>query len=34
LWPDFDDAELELAFRHYAGRQRRFGLAPHQVGGD
>jgi undecaprenyl diphosphate synthase len=34
LWPDFDDGELELAFRHFAGRQRRFGLTPHQVGGD
>jgi undecaprenyl diphosphate synthase len=34
LWPDFDDGELELAFRHYAGRQRRFGLVQHQVGGD
>ena len=31
LWPDFDDAELELALQHYARRQRRFGLAPAQV---
>ena len=34
LWPDFDDAELELAFRHFAGRQRRFGLTQHQVDSD
>jgi undecaprenyl diphosphate synthase len=26
LWPDFDDAALEAAFRHFAGRERRFGL--------
>ena len=32
LWPDFDDAELERAFRHYGGRQRRFGLTATQVG--
>jgi undecaprenyl diphosphate synthase len=31
LWPDFDDAALELALQHYARRQRRFGLAPTQV---
>ncbi|MFT4814128.1 MAG: undecaprenyl diphosphate synthase, partial [Paracoccaceae bacterium] len=24
-WPDFDDAEFELALRDYAQRQRRFG---------
>ena len=32
LWPDFDDAELERAFRHYGSRQRRFGLTAAQVG--
>lgn len=32
LWPDFDDSELERAFRHYGGRQRRFGLTAAQVG--
>jgi len=31
LWPDFNDAELERAFHHYAGRQRRFGLTTSQV---
>jgi undecaprenyl diphosphate synthase len=31
LWPDFDDAELERACRHYAGRQRRYGLTSEQV---
>ena len=31
LWPDFDDAELDRAFRHFAGRQRRFGLTSDQV---
>ncbi len=33
LWPDFDEAELERAFRHFAGRQRRFGLTSSQVAG-
>ena len=33
LWPDFDDAELERAIRHFAGRQRRFGLTADQVTG-
>ena len=33
LWPDFGDAELERAFRHYAGRQRRYGLTEGQVAG-
>jgi undecaprenyl diphosphate synthase len=32
LWPDFDDEELERAFRHYGSRQRRFGLTAAQVG--
>ena len=26
LWPDFDEAQLDLAFGHFAGRQRRYGL--------
>jgi len=26
LWPDFDEAQLELAFNYFAGRQRRYGL--------
>ena len=33
LWPDFGDADLERAFRHFAGRQRRFGLTNDQVAG-
>ena len=33
LWPDFDEAELERAFRHFAGRQRRYGLTEGQVAG-
>jgi undecaprenyl diphosphate synthase len=32
LWPDFDDGELDRAFRFYATRQRRFGLTDAQVG--
>jgi undecaprenyl diphosphate synthase len=31
LWPDFDDEEIERAFRHFASRQRRFGLTGDQV---
>ncbi len=31
LWPDFGDEELAAALDHFAGRQRRFGLAPAQV---
>jgi undecaprenyl diphosphate synthase len=31
LWPDFDDSEIERAFRHFAARQRRFGLTGDQV---
>ena len=31
--PDFDEAELERAFRHFAGRQRRYGLIDGQVAG-
>ena len=34
LWPDFDDAEIERAFRHFASRQRRFGQTGDQVAGD
>jgi len=33
LWPDFDDEELERAFRYFASRQRRFGLTGEQVAG-
>ena len=33
LWPDFDDAALERAVRHFAGRQRRYGLTGEQVAG-
>ncbi len=31
LWPDFDEAELEVAIRDYSGRQRRFGYTGEQV---
>lgn len=31
LWPDFDAAALEEALRHFAVRQRRFGLTGEQV---
>ena len=31
LWPDFDDAELNRALAHYAGRTRRFGLTEEQL---
>jgi undecaprenyl diphosphate synthase len=33
LWPDFDDAALEAALKHFALRQRRFGLTPAQARG-
>ena len=33
LWPDFDDDQLERALRHFAGRQRRYGLTEDQVAG-
>ncbi len=33
LWPDFDDEELARALRHFASRQRRFGLTGDQVAG-
>jgi len=32
LWPDFGERELRAAIEHYAGRQRRFGLVPEQIG--
>jgi len=31
LWPDFDEAALELAIKDYSGRQRRFGYTGEQV---
>ncbi len=31
LWPDFDRAELDLAIKWYAGRQRRFGKTSEQI---
>jgi len=31
LWPDFSEAELNLALDFYAGRQRRFGRTGEQV---
>ena len=33
LWPDFSAADFALALRHFAGRQRRFGLTGSQVAG-
>jgi undecaprenyl diphosphate synthase len=33
LWPDFSVADFALALRHFAGRQRRFGLTGNQVAG-
>ncbi|QJT11281.1 isoprenyl transferase [Oceanidesulfovibrio marinus] len=32
LWPDFDEAELDIALANYASRQRRFGSTSEQVG--
>lgn len=32
LWPDFDEAEFQLAVSDYAERQRRYGLTGEQVG--
>lgn len=32
LWPDFGTRELDAAIEHFSRRQRRFGLAPGQVG--
>lgn len=31
LWPDFDRAELLQAFKHFAGRERRFGRTSSQA---
>jgi undecaprenyl diphosphate synthase len=31
LWPDFDRREFDAAVEFFAGRERRFGLAGHQV---
>jgi undecaprenyl diphosphate synthase len=31
LWPDFDEAALDAALHHFAGRQRRFGLTGQQA---
>lgn len=31
LWPEFDAAQLDIAFDFYAGRQRRFGRTGEQV---
>ncbi|MFZ5428293.1 MAG: polyprenyl diphosphate synthase [Thermodesulfobacteriota bacterium] len=33
-WPDFDDAQLDLALEAYASRQRRFGLTGKQAAGE
>ncbi len=33
LWPDFDAAAFDAALADFAGRQRRFGRTPAQVGG-
>jgi undecaprenyl diphosphate synthase len=33
LWPDFTAADFAQALRHFAGRQRRFGLTSGQVTG-
>jgi undecaprenyl diphosphate synthase len=32
LWPDFGEVELVAAIEHFGQRQRRFGLAPNQIG--
>jgi undecaprenyl diphosphate synthase len=32
LWPDLDDAVLDAALADFAGRERRFGLVPEQLG--
>lgn len=31
LWPDFDEAALDVALQDYASRQRRFGLTSEQL---
>lgn len=33
LWPDYDEAELDLALSDYGRRERRFGLTSAQVAG-
>ena len=33
LWPDFDEAALDVALQDYAGRQRRFGRSGDEVAG-
>jgi undecaprenyl diphosphate synthase len=32
LWPDFSAADFERALRHFAGRERRFGLTAKHLG--
>jgi undecaprenyl diphosphate synthase len=32
LWPDFDEARFDEALLAFAGRERRFGLTPQQLG--
>ncbi len=32
LWPEFDEAALDEALADYAGRERRFGKTPEQLG--
>lgn len=34
LWPEFDEAALQLAFVDFASRQRRFGMTGEQVTGE
>ena len=34
LWPDFDEAALDVALLEYASRERRFGKTSEQVSGD
>ena len=31
LWPDFDEGDLDLAFREYGRRKRRFGKTGQQL---
>ena len=33
LWPDFDDEHMDLALKHFASRDRRFGRTQDQVKG-
>ena len=32
LWPDFDEAALDIALADYASRERRFGKTTEQLG--